>query len=126
MDEARSELFETLGELLLDWVERTVEATEELPAGPQRTAEIDWALRASGEAEWAFAMLHETLGTPELQSALRVVLFWGMSGLLYSSLGALDTSGRLPAEFTASLFGTARAPFVRTIPDDAGQDASAS
>ena len=117
MDRADTKLLDALCLLLHDWVDKTATLVERSASDQDLRLESEWASQAAGEADWAFEWLADRLATEELNSALRVVLFWGMAGLLHSSLGTLDERSQLADRFTARLYGRGEAPFVTAGPE---------
>lgn len=97
MDEWHREFFEDLARFLDFWVDATAAPI----ADPEWTPEADrgWPQ----EVVWAFRTLRQVLTTPEHQSALRAVLFAGLSGLLHSALVTLDGGSALAEKFTLTL-----------------------
>ena len=108
--------------LLTDWPYYTSEAVRDPTGNLAGTPEMAWASRVTGEAVWAFEMLHEALPTEDLQSALSVVVHWGMAGLLHSVFSALDGSPRLVEKFTVRLDNGGFIPYTFSMPAEDSDD----
>ena len=117
MQRKRSVPLDELATLLDQWPERTLLLVQQGASDVQLEGVAKQASEVIGEAGFAFKIVSDSLSTEEQYAALRVVLQWGMCGLLLYALRALDPSEQTISRFLVHLQATGRVPFVMKNPD---------